>query len=156
VGQVPELLVSNAAEGATVVTRLHAWPEASWQGKLDYIAPALDAQTHTLPVRMTLKNPEGKLKAGMFGTLELLGDEERPLTVPAAAVLVVDGAHTVFVPEEADPGHFKPVGVEIGRRAGDLVEIKRGLTAGQKVVTQGAFTLKSLLKQDELGEGHAH
>lgn len=183
VGQAPERLIPQVGEGVAVVTRLHAWPNDSWAGKLDYVAPALDGEAHTLPVRLSVPNPGDKLKAGMFGTMEILGQDERPLTIPASAVLLVDGAHTVFVPDEghdeheghdhapspllpsgplvapapeAAPERFKPVRVEIGRRDGELVEVKQGLSEGQRVVTQGAFTLKSMLKSDELGEGHVH
>jgi membrane fusion protein, heavy metal efflux system len=187
VGQAPERLIPQVGEGVAVVTRLHAWPSDSWAGKLDYVAPALDGEAHTLPVRLSVPNPSDKLKAGMFGTMEILGQDERPLTIPASAVLLVDGAHTVFVPDEGHDEHkghehappapspmqpagpelvapepaetserFKPVRVEIGRRDGEFVEVKQGLVEGQRVVTQGAFTLKSMLKSDELGEGHAH
>lgn len=158
VGEAPERLISAVAEGVHVTVRLHAWPERALSGKLDYIAPALDGQAHTLPVRMNIPNPDGALKAGMFGSMELLGQEAQPLTVPSSAVLLIDGAHTVFVPEDdaPRPTHFRPVQVEIGRRDEALIEIKAGVEAGQRVVTRGAFTLKSLLKRDEVGAGHVH
>ena len=44
----------------------------------------------------------------------------------------------------------------LGRRSGGVVEIHEGLSAGDLVVTEGAFFLKSELSSDELGEGHAH
>ncbi len=38
----------------------------------------------------------------------------------------------------------------LGRQAGGVVEVQAGLAAGERVVTDGAFTLKSLLLKDEL------
>ncbi|MBL4845942.1 MAG: efflux RND transporter periplasmic adaptor subunit [Planctomycetes bacterium] len=46
--------------------------------------------------------------------------------------------------------------VEIGARGADRVEIKRGLKAGDRVVVEGTFTLKSAARQGELGGGHSH
>src|SRR5690606_40589279 len=38
---------------------------------LDYVAPSLDERTRTLPVRVTLDNPDGVLRPGLFGTLSI-------------------------------------------------------------------------------------
>ena len=46
--------------------------------------------------------------------------------------------------------------VVIGARGADLVEVKSGLKAGDRVVIEGTFTLKSAARQGELGGGHSH
>ena len=74
------------------------------------------------------------------------------LTVPADAVVEIETEKYVFVPsgKEADHQKFTLRPVEVGRQYGDRVEIKSGLTEGDKVVASGAFMLKSeLILQNE-------
>jgi len=47
-------------------------------------------------------------------------------------------------------------GVSLGQHSGDYVQVLKGLSPGDKVVTEGGFYLKSALLKEELGEGHAH
>ena len=70
---------------------------------------------------------------------------ERVLTVPAGAVVDIDGEKYVFVPsgQERDHHRFTLRPVEAGRNTGDRVEIKSGLTEGDKIVASGDFFLKS-------------
>jgi membrane fusion protein, heavy metal efflux system len=58
----------------------------------------------------------------------------------------------VFVPEEDEPGSFKAQDVEAGGTVSGLTRIFSGLKEGDRVVTKGSFTLKTLLLKDELEE----
>jgi cobalt-zinc-cadmium efflux system membrane fusion protein len=71
------------------------------------------------------------------------------LTVPAAAVMRHERRAFVFVPAGSD--RYRRVDVEVGAEVGGSVEVKSGLTAGEQVVADGAFLLKSelLLEPDE-------
>jgi membrane fusion protein, heavy metal efflux system len=74
------------------------------------------------------------------------------LTVPAGAVIDIEGEKYVFVPSghERDHHRFTLRPVEVGRQTGDRVEIRSGLTEGDKIVASGAFFLKSdLILQNE-------
>jgi multidrug efflux pump subunit AcrA (membrane-fusion protein) len=73
------------------------------------------------------------------------------LAVPAAAVRTHDGKHFVFVPDKSSPRTFHRVDVVVGRRTPEWVTITRGLSAGDRVVVDGAFMLKSelLLESEE-------
>jgi cobalt-zinc-cadmium efflux system membrane fusion protein len=82
-------------------------------------------------------------------TIELPGDGgAEAITVPEAAIQQIHGKPTAFV--EAAPGNFEARPLSLGARSGDFVEVKAGLSAGEKVVTKGAFSLKSALLKDEL------
>ena len=153
-GQVPELAISRVREGLATLFRPHAFPELALPGTIQYVAPAIDTETRSLSVRVTLDELDPRLRSGMFGTLELLGDERRSLALPTNAVVTIDGASTVFVPGDAE-GEFRPVPVRIGRRAGSFYELLEGLDEGAEVVIAGAFTLKSAMSTDELA-GHEH
>jgi len=62
-----------------------------------------------------------------------------PLVVPVDAVVDTGDRRLVFV--ESSPGTFDAVEVITGPRAGEVVPIVSGLTAGQRVVARGAFLL---------------
>jgi multidrug efflux pump subunit AcrA (membrane-fusion protein) len=72
---------------------------------------------------------------------------EEALTVPAAAVVEVEGRTGVFRPqgEDADRRTFALRPIEIGRRVGDRIVVESGLEEGDVVVAEGAFVLKSEL-----------
>lgn len=156
-GNVPELELTRVAAGAAVIVRLHAFPELAMAGTIHYIAPALDEQTRSLPIRVSLTAPDPRLRSGLFGSIELIGGaaDERVLVVPTEALATIDGQQVVFVPAD-EPNTYKPQPIAIGRRAGGLIEVRSGLAEGAAVALSGAFTLKSALKSGELSEGHHH
>ncbi len=153
-GEVPELAIARIEQGLRVVFRPHALPELSLPGSIEYIAPAIDETTRSLPVRITLDETDARLRSGMYGGVELAGDETRPVAVPVEAVVTIEGVPTVFVPGD-EPGVFVPTPVRHGRRAGAYYAIESGLEDGAAVVVGGAFTLKSALA-GELGGEHHH
>ncbi len=157
VGRVYEKDVGAVREGVSATVRLGAYSHRSWQGTIDFVSPVLDEATRSADIRLKLPNPERLLKPGLFGTLAVGSpDAGAPsLVVPHNAVQELEGKSVVFVPEE-DAGDFRAVPVVIGAQARDLIEILQGLEPGQKIVAEGAFTLKSALLAGELGEGHAH
>lgn len=165
VGRLYEQDVATATTGAAAVVTLPAYPERSWQGEVSYVASTLDPATRTLPVRVELDNSEGVLRPGLFGTIALskpvtdgAGHEDSKsaaVSVPQAAVQRIEGKNVVFVPGD-EPGEFRAVPVVLGVKSNGRVEVTRGLQAGDRVVTMGAFTLKSELQRSEMGEGHAH
>ena len=75
-----------------------AFPGELFPGAVDFVAPTMDERTRTVKVRIAVKNPDGKLRAGMFAAVQLYlpGDEEG-LAVPRAAVLADEGRSFVFV-----------------------------------------------------------
>lgn len=157
VGRVYEKDVGAVRESADAVVRLGAYPERSWNGKVDYVAPVLDEATRSAEVRVTLPNPERQLKPGLFGTIALGSADggASSLVVPENAVQDLEGKTVVFAPGD-EAGEFVAVPVVIGGRVRGLVEIAKGIAPGKKIVVDGAFTLKSALLASELGEGHGH
>ncbi|TPW09336.1 MAG: cobalt-zinc-cadmium resistance protein CzcB, partial [Acidimicrobiaceae bacterium] len=104
----------------------------------------VNPKTRRITVRSTVPNPGGRLKPEMFATVALGEGEPRPMVVvPKAAIQVIDGRSAVFV---AGPGgRFWLRTVELGAEADDLIEVKSGLTASDRIVVAGSFALKSEL-----------
>jgi RND family efflux transporter MFP subunit len=105
-------------------------------------AHTIDAVTRTRIVRLELDNPEDRFHPGMFADVYFLFKTTEPvLAVPESALMRgADGDWTVYV-EEAE-GEYEPVEVELGRSIGGLREIS-GLTAGERIVSRGAFFVAS-------------
>jgi cobalt-zinc-cadmium efflux system membrane fusion protein len=136
--------------------RLDAWPGEVFTGELTYLADELDQHTRMVRARVDLPNPERRLKPGMFARVDLRSTETEThtaLAVPRAAVQRDGEESIVFV--RTTPGRFERREVVLGRVTGELVEIVSGLAAGEEVVVEGAFLLRSQARADQLG-GHHH
>jgi membrane fusion protein, heavy metal efflux system len=131
-----------------------SFPDRKFRGTITQVNSSLDPQTRTAGVRVEVDNPKEELKLQMYGTVRLLTGKVRSVpAIPRAALQRSDGKDQVFV--QVSPAQFQKREVQPGPQVGEWVEIVSGLKAGEKVVTQGAFMLKSELKKEEFGE-HEH
>lgn len=153
VGFVPELDLGIAREGAPTTLRVAAFPGARWSGRVDFVAPALDTVTRTLEIHAVLDAPDPRLRAGLFGQLEVAEGTvgETSIVIPTSALARIGGEDVVFVPAEEERT-FRSLPVRLGRRDGDVVEVLEGLDERADLVTHGAFTLRSELSRGELAE----
>ena len=149
--------LSRVRQGQTVRFSVEAWPEESFEGEVAQVGDWIEPEARTIEVRVMVANPEHKLKPNMFATAELTTNREIPeqgIVLSLDAVVRLKGAEVVFV--EEDPGHFEARPVVTGKRTATQVLVTSGVELGERVVTEGAFVLKSELEKSELGEGHAH
>ncbi|KAE9640204.1 efflux RND transporter periplasmic adaptor subunit [Pseudomonas sp. PB103] len=117
-------------------------------GSVAYVGSLLGEQTRTATVRVTLENPQGSWRPGLFVTALVATDSrEAKVAVPETAIQTVEDKPTVFV--RTDDG-FEARPVELGSRAAGHVEITQGLEPGAQVASAGSFVLKS-----ELGKASA-
>jgi len=117
-------------------------------GKVAHVGSLLGEQTRAATARVTLANPDGAWRPGLFVTVRVSADgRSAPVTVPVEAVQTVENTPTVFV---RTPDGFQAQPVSLGARNENRVEIRDGLQAGQEIATTGSFILKS-----ELGKGSA-
>ena len=105
------------------------------------VKPGILERDLLLKVRLELDNPDLALRPDMFVDVALSVDLPPGLAVPADAIVDSGLAKLVFVQTAA--GSFEPRRVETGWRAGDRVEVVKGLAAGEKIVTSGTFFLDS-------------
>ncbi len=140
--------------GADAVVTVAAYPGEAFQGKLTYIAAVVDKETRTVPARVEVANPDGRLKPEMFATAAIAtGSKGKGLLLLEEAVVLMQGQPTVFIEEH---GGFEPRAVELGDRLRGRVVVKAGLQAGERVVTAGTYALKARIQKSQLGAGHGH
>ncbi|OGW67185.1 MAG: hypothetical protein A3H49_05350 [Nitrospirae bacterium RIFCSPLOWO2_02_FULL_62_14] len=142
VGNVPEKDVHFIRKDQSVEVRALAYPQEVFAGTITYVADMLDPATRTMRLRVTAPNPQKKLKPEMFASVRVYAPAKADvLTVPLAAVQNGPTGKMVFV--QRAPGEFEARAVTPGEEMGDVVAILEGLREGERVVTAGAFALKS-------------
>jgi len=137
---VPEASLANVHVGQPAEISFSAYPGDVRQGRVDYIFPSLNAQSRTAQVRITLPNPGGRLKSGMFANVNLQGTGGMATVVPSEAVIDTGRRQVVVVRRGAS---FIPQAVRIGRDYDRWTEIVAGLRPGEQVVSSGQFLIDS-------------
>ncbi|KFJ86635.1 hemolysin D [Vibrio sp. OY15] len=128
--------------GSQATMTLDAIPGNEWQGVVDYVYPILDPKTRTLRVRLKFPNPDGALKPNMFANIALQPvTDDAVLTIPKSSV-IRSGGMTRVVLAEGD-GKYRSARIEVGREAGEQIEVLQGLKQGDKIVTSSHFMLDS-------------
>jgi cobalt-zinc-cadmium efflux system membrane fusion protein len=149
-------LIANAREadsplihlGDPVDVRVLAFPDRVFKAKITFVAPSIDPNTHRLPVRAEVENPDGVLKPEMFASFRIVtsGETLSP-GVPESAITYEGETARVWV---GDPGRktvaIRPV--KIGRIDDGYVQILDGLKAGESVVTAGAVFIDRIAAGD--------
>jgi cobalt-zinc-cadmium efflux system membrane fusion protein len=99
-------------------------------------------------VRVVVDNADRRLRPGQFvhATLHVSSEAQREaILLPQSAVSQIAGQPSVFVRIAENRYEVRPL--ELGLRHGNRVEVRRGLAAGDEVVVEGAFALKSELER---------
>lgn len=128
----------------------------NFSGRVTYAGGVVDTASRTFKVRVEVGNPNLRLRPGMFAQvrLEAVPDDNRAttLTVPEAAVQDVNGKPVVFV-AGLRSGTYTARHVTLGpRTGGGGLVVTEGLTAGERIVVQGAFQLKAELTKATFSE----
>jgi RND family efflux transporter MFP subunit len=130
--------------------------EVTLPARVAEVQPQFDETTRTLKVRLVADNPGSVLRPGMFVDVGVPVTRPPAIVVPADAVVDSGAKKTVYVAK--GDGVFEPRKVETGWRAGDQVEIVKGLMAGERIVVSGTFLIDSESRMKAAGgaTGHMH
>ncbi|MES2895964.1 MAG: efflux RND transporter periplasmic adaptor subunit [Pseudomonadota bacterium] len=138
---VPEAIAGEVRTGQSATATLAAYPGEVFVGRVAALLPQADAASRTITARVELANPRGRLRPGMFATVQLAGTAKPALLAPSEAIIRTGRRSLVMV---AGPGGgFQPAEVRTGREAGGRIEILQGLSEGEKVVASGQFLIDS-------------
>ena len=145
-------LLAKVKKGAAATVTVGAYPSERFTGRVAYIANVLDKDSRTIAARIEVANKDGRLKPEMFANASIAtGGQLEAISVPDAAILIVQGQASIFV---AENGGFEARAVETGEKLAGRTVIKSGLKAKEQVVTAGAYALKASLMKSQIGDSH--
>ena len=142
--QVLEAEVGYLQEGRRASITFAAFPGETFNGRIETINPVVDPDTRTARVTVMLRNPDERIKPGMYARTSLEAQNfPNRILVPRTAILERDSRTMLFVLED---GRAKWRYVTPGLESGTLVEIVASeetsmVESGEIVLTDGHFYL---------------
>ncbi len=133
-----------------LTVRVPAWPEKKFTAAVKHIGMSVSKSTMAIPVVAELNNADNRFRPGMSIWVDVPTSERRSaFVVPEGAVQRNESQVFVFV--QTDDRTFESRKVVLGQESEARIEIKSGLSEGDRVVVEGAFFLKSelLLAEEE-------
>ena len=125
------------------------YPQEQFHGKVVLIGNQVETASRTLEVRIAADNTDGRLKPGMFADVEIVTTVlENVLQISDRSLQTEGEEHIVFVAQ--GDNKFEKRVVKLGLEQQHRVQVLDGLKAGDKVVTEGSFILKSELLKGEM------
>ena len=144
----PEQQAGRLKTGLTIEVRVSAYPDTTFRGTITYVGAVIDPATRTVMARADVSNPDGRLRPEMFAEITLLTDEQAVLSVPRTAIQQVGSRTVAFVVQ--GPRRFEVHDVTLGQGSSQYIQVLTGVVAGDDVVTQGSYALKSEYLREQL------
>jgi len=136
---VPEHRLAALITSTAATVHIPAFPTETFDGEIVRISDAIDPETRTLKVFVSIDNSEGLLRPEMFGSVTLSSAATSLPVVADTAVFYQGSDAFVFV--ETTPASFTMRRVTTGTRVAGSVAVNDGLNAGDRVVTDGVMLL---------------
>ena len=137
---VPERDIGSVHPGQGVAVTVRSQPGRTYAGHVDLIYPQVNAATRSTRVRIELPNLDGSLLADMYADVAIATGTPRPVVaVPYDAVLDTGLTQSVIV--DRGGGRLEPRPVMVGVHGDDLIEIRQGVTPGDRIVTGANFLI---------------
>jgi cobalt-zinc-cadmium efflux system membrane fusion protein len=128
-----------------------AFPDKDFMGTVGKIGATMDSSTRTLKVRGVVRNPEKRLRAEMYVTVDVVEEAARlaqaGVEIPSKAIFLKGEQAFLFI--ERASGQYRRQRVKLGIEQDGKVPVLEGVSAGQKVVTEGALLLQALIEGDQ-------
>ncbi|MBN1448921.1 MAG: efflux RND transporter periplasmic adaptor subunit [Bacteroidetes bacterium] len=138
---VAESYYPHITRGMTATIRPDVYPDREFRGTVTMVYPTIDPATRTFVVEISVANPDGVLRPGMFARAEMLLDRVQALVAPAIAVMKLQGSDERYVFLEKE-GKAHRVVVEIGDRHDDMLELISGeIRPGDRLIIAGQSRL---------------
>jgi multidrug efflux pump subunit AcrA (membrane-fusion protein) len=128
---VPEQAVGTIKPGQSVSLKTSAYPDRNFTGTIARVLPGLNSTSRTLTVEAEVDSAGGALKPGLFATVRIeQGQTQKVVLVPATSIRSDGGTNKVFVIKD---GRAEEHIVQLGENENDRVQVKQGLTGGEKI-----------------------
>ena len=141
---VSETDVAVLSRDQEVLIRTKALPDKLFHGHIEVISDGLDATTRTIKARCVVDNSEKLLRAEMYVSADVAASTTTGVDVSTKAIFLKDNQHYIFV--ETAPGQFQQRAVKLGLESNGRSAVVDGLSAGERVVTDGCLLLEAMLE----------
>lgn len=155
---IGEAMLAKVRVGSKATVTTLAYPGERFSGHVTYIANVLDKDSRTTPARIEVENKDGRLKLEMFATATIDttgiptgGYKREAITIPDAAIVLMQGQRTVFVFEHDS---YEQRAIELGEKLSGRTVVRSGLAAGDQLVVAGAYALKARLLKSQISDEH--
>jgi membrane fusion protein, heavy metal efflux system len=145
VGQLYEKDLGRIHIGSGAGITSDAYPGRIFRGRVSYVDPRIDPATRTAQIRVELANPGQTLKIGMYVNVAFAGSgasESTTPIVPKDSVQNMNNQQVVFM-ATGDPNVFVMRTVRVGLESNGFYPVQEGLSAGDRIVTDGSFMLRA-------------
>jgi membrane fusion protein, heavy metal efflux system len=147
---IPRGEQARVRPGQPVTLHTEAGPDAA--GVIAWLSPLGSAETQTLTARIVRPNLDGRWRPGLFVKADITtATTEVPVAVKESALQTLFDFDVVFS-QHGELYQARPL--ELGRRSGGLVEVRKGLRAGELYVTANSFLIKADIGKS--GAAHDH
>ena len=137
---VPERYARQVKKGTNLTFRIEGILQ-DFNSQVYATESRIDENTHTLTVRALYPNRNGELLPGRYADISLKQEEiKEALAIPSEAIVPEMGKNKVFLYRS---GLAEPVDVEIGIRTEAEVQVLKGLSAGDTILTSGTLQLRT-------------
>ena len=140
---VTDAEVASLTPGQEVIVRARGLPGKTFHGHLELIGQGLDPATRTIKARCLVDNADKLLRAEMYVSADVTSASSG-VDVPTKAIFLKDNQPYVFV--EKAPGHFEKRQIRIGAESEGRSLVLEGVTADQRVVTEGCLLLEAMIE----------
>lgn len=135
---VRESEASAVAVDQDIAFSVLALPGRQLQGRIDYVAAAIDPASRRLTVRATVKNPDGLLKPEMFANVTIYSTSDHPAVgVPKQALIYEGDQVRLWVARDNKSIELRKI--RPGLTNGNLVEVTGNLAPDDRIVTRGSL-----------------
>ena len=133
--------------GLPLEVHVLAYPDRVFKGKISWVAPSIDPNTHRLSVRADVENPDRRAEARDVCEFQHhhRGGRDGP-AVPQSAIVYEGEQARVWVAGDGDTLALREI--RVGRTSDGMVEVLAGLSAGEKVVTSGTVFIDRAARAD--------
>ena len=149
--EVPQLEVSKLKIGTPVKFSSEVAPGMTFDGRITRLGENFDSNSHSVLVRTEIQNRGGLLKPGMLviAKVHTQRSDDNGLIIDTAAIQNIDGNDFVFVARSGN--HFEKIPVQRISTVGEHSLIHGDLKLGQRIVSAGAFYLKTEVVKTLIG-----
>jgi membrane fusion protein (multidrug efflux system) len=137
--KVPDRYMGRVGEGQECRVEVAAYPGRTFKGRVSFVSPSVDPETRDFTVKVTLENTDRVLKPGAYAAASTIIETlDQCPAIPEEALVSTRKGHMVFVVKN---GKAEGRTVSVGHRKPGMVEICKGVSLGDQVVTKGHMGL---------------